>query len=70
MAQRIDPTTSGQPAPPTGGEGLDDSERRLREDPELRRLLEDPELADYLRQKRAAAARIAGEATVQRARKG
>lgn len=53
MARRIQPRTSGPPAP----DALDETERRL---------LEDPELADYLRQKRAEAARIAGAATVHR----
>lgn len=64
MARRIDPPTSGQSAPKVDPkmdrEPLDETERRL---------LEDPELADYLRQKRAEAARIAGEATVERDRK-
>lgn len=70
MARRTDPPTSGHSAPnPKPGprvgpkvdsDPLDETERRL---------LEDPELADYLRQKRAEAARIAGEATVERDRK-
>lgn len=57
MAHRIEPLKSGQPK----DDSLDETERRLRDDPEL---------ADYLRQKRAVAARIAGDATVARDRKG
>ncbi len=56
MARRIEQPKSGKPK----DEPMDETERRLRDDPEL---------ADYLRQKRAVAARIAGDATVARDRK-